>query len=434
MPKAPKNWRKVGYMLPEVIEPEENICVCVPIPKDWGHIRAFLGQLTELSKWQTWEKDGTTNAALTARRWFDIAACVAEEIDCAMANKGCGCTDPVGRIYRHNPETDRLEQSDDGGATWENAPDPRYDSALLQPIEGATIDDVKCISATNAMSYFKDELIAQASTWTTFATVVAGIITVVIGLLTGGLGAALAVDLAATFINAGIGAVVLAFTPEVYDRFKCNLYCHANDDGSWNEADLEAIKVQIDIDETGAANSVLKGWIDQLGTVGLTNSGRLNLGNEADCTACGCGGWCYRFDFTLSQLAWVINTDPVTFGKYTASVGFQQNDDFTPVDAIEITSPSINRVLTNVKIFFDPSLTGSNPNIIGYRDGFTELMFNQSFSGATFSVNLTEGLFVNTLNLDVDPNFGGQQQWTGTIVAIELSGTGTNPFGTDNCL
>lgn len=284
----PKNQRKSGYILPEVIDPEDNICICVPIPKDWGHARAFLGQLTELAKWQAWEKDGTTNAAQAARRWFDIATCVAEEIDCAMAEKGCGCGDFPNRIYRHNPDTDRLEQSDDGGETWENAPDPRYDSPVFAPHEG-TEEDVKCLSATNATIYFKDELIGQASEWTTLTTVIAGILAVVIGLLTGGLGAALVVELAAAFIGSGIGAAVAAFTPEVYERFKCNLYCHAAADGSWDEAALAAIKNRINVDETGVANTILHGWIDQLGTVGLTNSGRLNLENDVDCSTCeGC--------------------------------------------------------------------------------------------------------------------------------------------------
>lgn len=288
MTKAPKNWRKVGYILPGVIDTDDNICICVPIPKDWGHARAFLGQITELAKWQTWEKDGTTNASLAARRWFDIATCVAEEIDCAMANKGCGCSAPANRMFRNNPVTDRLEQSDDGGATWENAPDPRYDSSVFPPLNGNTPDDIKCLSATNAVVYFRDELIGQASEWTTLTTVIAGILTVVIGVLTGGLGAALVVTLAAAFIEAGIGTAILAFTTEVYDRFKCNLYCNALEDGSWDEAALVAIKAKINSDETGAANTILQGWIDQLGTVGLTNSGRILLENDADCSSCGC--------------------------------------------------------------------------------------------------------------------------------------------------
>jgi len=320
MPIAPKNQRNKGYLLPEVIDPEENICICVPIPKDWGHIRAFLGQLTELSKWQAWEKDGTTNASLAARRWFDIATCVAEEIDCAMAENGCGCNDTPDFIYRHNPETDRLERSGDGGETWENAPDPRYDSPVFEPQSGETEDEIKCLSATNATIYFRDELMGQATEWTTLTTVIAGILTVLVGLLTGGLGAALVITLASTFIGAGIGAAIAAFTTEVYDRFQCNLYCHALPDGSWDEAALVAIKAKIDVDETGVANTILKGWIDQLGTVGLTNSGRLHIENDADCSDCACAdcsnldNWAVIYGTILEQTPGYIRLSSVDNG------------------------------------------------------------------------------------------------------------------------
>ena len=328
MTKAPKNWRNKGYLIPETINPEDNICICVPIPKDWGHARAFLGQLTELSKWQAWQADGTTNATDSARRWFDIVQCVAEAIDCEMANNGCGCGGTANLIYRHNPDTDRLEQSSDDGETWTNAPDPRYDSPLFQPQVGETPDDVKCLSATNAVVYFKDELIGQASEWTTLTTVIAGILTVVIGLLTGGLGAALVIDLAAAFIGSGIGAAIAAFTTEVYDRFKCNLYCHALDDGSWDESALAAIKAQINVDETGVANTILNGWIDQLGTAGLTNSGRLTLENDADCTGCDCTGCVINIDFSG------VDDSPYTIIDGTIGAGHFTGDD---LNGVEIT-------------------------------------------------------------------------------------------------
>lgn len=281
-----------GYLLPENPDPDNNLCICVPVPNDERHIQAFLGQIVELGYWYTWERDTARTGRIAAEKWREIYECISKEINCAMANGNCGCSTP-DYIYRHNPETDRIERSSDGGATWENDPsDPRYNSPVFAPQEGETEDDIKCLSATNATVFFKDELMGQASEWTTLTTVIAGILSVLIGLLTGGLGAALVIELASTFINVGIGAAIAAFTPEVYDRFKCNLYCNALDDGSWDEAALVAIKNQIDIDETGVANTILKGWIDQCGTVGLTNSGRVHLENDADCSSCDCPEGC----------------------------------------------------------------------------------------------------------------------------------------------
>lgn len=292
MPIPPKNQAKTGYLLPSTND-VENCCICVPVPLERGHLRAFLGQISELAKWQTWQKDGTTSASEAARRWSDIVLCVAESIENAMAND-CGCGSNSDQyIYRHNPETDRLERSLDGGEHWENDPaDPRYNSPVFAPQEGETEDDVKCLSATNAVVFFKDELIGQAGDWTTLTTVIAGILAVLIGLLTGGLGAALVIELASTFINVGIATAVAAFDDDVYERFKCNLYCNALDNGSWDEAALVRIKAQIDVDETATANTILKSWIDQLGTVGLTNSGRVHLENDADCSGCDCAFTC----------------------------------------------------------------------------------------------------------------------------------------------
>jgi hypothetical protein len=303
--KAPKNWQELGYILPDVIDPEENICICVPVPKDWGHIRAFLGQITELSKWLTWEKDGTDAGARAARRWFDIATCVAEEIDCAMAtNCGCNSNDPI--LLRYSPTTGRLEQSTDGGETWHDAPDARYDSPLLPPHDGDTVDDIKCITAANAVEYFKTQLIDQATSWTTLAQVAAGIVAIVLGVLTGGIGAALAVELASIFIQAGISTAVAAFTSDVYTRFKCNLYCNSLDDGSWDAAAIQSIRNQLNTDETATALSILQSWLDQLGPAGLTNSGRLHLVAEADCSDCDCE--CGGETIGLS-MAFVFGTD-----------------------------------------------------------------------------------------------------------------------------
>lgn len=306
MKKSTQRRKNQGYLLPEIINPDDNICVCVPVPNDPGHIRAFLGQIHYLTQWLTWEKETTKSGKLAAARWRDIYECVVAEVEHAMAsNCGCGCNDPV--LYRFNPDTGRLEQSTDGGETWTEAPDSRFDSPLLPPVLGDTVTDTKCLAAANAVEYFKTQLIDQANSWTTLSTVVAGIIGIIAVLLTGGVASVLAVTLGSIFINAGIAATVAAFTSDVYIRFKCNLYCNAQNDGSWTEADIAAIRAQLDIDETSVALSVLQGWLDQLGPAGLTNSGRLHLITDANCEDCDCDEGC-------------ADPDNFTFGTITSSV------------------------------------------------------------------------------------------------------------------
>lgn len=323
-----------GYLLPEIPQPDENICVCVPVPKDWRHIQAFLGQIVQLGYWYTWERDTAHTGRLAAEKWREIYECISEEINCAMANN-CGCDGNNPVLLRYNPVTGRLEQSTDGGETWHDAPDPRYDSPLLPPHVGDTVDDIKCITAANAVEYFKTQLIDQATEWSTLAQVAAAIIAIVLGVITGGLGSALAVELASIFIQAGISAAVAAFTSDVYERFRCNLYCHSLPDGSWDADAIAAIRTRLNIEETATALSILQSWLDQLGPAGLTNSGRLNLVSDADCSGCECG--CYdgcEPVFTAYQY-----NDP----KWTTHGAYTRFSAFTPpgsYDSFELGSSS----------------------------------------------------------------------------------------------
>lgn len=58
-----------GYLLPEIIDPGELICLKVYVPKDDLYLRAFSGAFHRLGTWQVWEKDGTTRAAEAALVW-----------------------------------------------------------------------------------------------------------------------------------------------------------------------------------------------------------------------------------------------------------------------------------------------------------------------------------------------------------------------------
>lgn len=70
------------YQLPEVIDPEERIEICVPVPNDKNHIRAFLGQLEQLARYWSWDKDATKTLARDAAAvWAEIHLEVAHKID-----------------------------------------------------------------------------------------------------------------------------------------------------------------------------------------------------------------------------------------------------------------------------------------------------------------------------------------------------------------
>lgn len=112
MPKKLTELQKRGYLLPATINPAGRVYVCVPIPDDPNHIRAFLGQLDMLSYWWTWDRDTDKQGTLAAQVWRGVVESVRAFIDeaqsCDMSfdlriNDGC-----------------TIQKSTDGGATWED--------------------------------------------------------------------------------------------------------------------------------------------------------------------------------------------------------------------------------------------------------------------------------------------------------------------------
>lgn len=319
MPKAPKNWRKVGYLIPDEIDPEENICVCVPVPKDWGHIRAFLGQMTELSKWLTWEKDGTDSAKRAAARWFEITECVAEEIDCIMTN-GCGCGGSQVTNSRINPDTGVYEVSTDGGITWTPDPanDPRASGVVFPGLPGSDGDTKRCSAANSAVGFFEDmqqqeydSLVANKTLAEIFALLV-GILTT-LGIVTFGVAAAVGAIIA--FV-VGLFARMIPedfnsqFTNDTWSNLLCILYCEMADDGSFTQAQWQTVKSRVASEISGYAGNWLTEHINLLGEVGLTNAARSNYPGARECDDCAC-----------TDCQFTITFDGVNWQEYTVDYG-----------------------------------------------------------------------------------------------------------------
>lgn len=60
------------YVLPDVIDPPEYVCVTLRIPKNKFHIMAFKGALWDLCNWWNWEKDDAHTATLVAQVWRKV--------------------------------------------------------------------------------------------------------------------------------------------------------------------------------------------------------------------------------------------------------------------------------------------------------------------------------------------------------------------------
>lgn len=96
------------FILPEVIDPPDTICVKVEVPNDFGHIAAFWSAIFELARWFNWERD-------SEHRGKEVAAVWLRQYNAA---REASCMD---YIVRQNPlNSCELQRSFDGGATWES--------------------------------------------------------------------------------------------------------------------------------------------------------------------------------------------------------------------------------------------------------------------------------------------------------------------------
>jgi len=75
------------YILPADINPTDRIYACVPIPNDPMHRAAFMGQMTALSRWYSWERDDAHTGKDVAAVWRDI-------IDNELSLSDAPCVDP----------------------------------------------------------------------------------------------------------------------------------------------------------------------------------------------------------------------------------------------------------------------------------------------------------------------------------------------------
>jgi len=83
--KSPMPNKDGGYLLPETVDPP-RIPICIEIPNDPEHIRAFWGALWELTWSKNWHNDESHTAALVARVWSDVYRKAYD----AYLNGGCG--------------------------------------------------------------------------------------------------------------------------------------------------------------------------------------------------------------------------------------------------------------------------------------------------------------------------------------------------------
>jgi hypothetical protein len=416
-----------GYKLPEVIAPDENCCICIPIPNDFNHKMAFLGQLDELGYWWNWERDELKQGREAAAVWRDIVACIREELN--MSGCGCGDNDRIPTNQRYT-EDGHLEVSYDNGVTWENADatDPRFNSPVFAPLPGADGSTKRCKGANSVVAILKDEQ-AKSSAILDAATGLTALITAVAGYVAStGVGIVVGVVIAlmsailTAIINAGETTFTASFGGTTWDDLLCILYCEMEDDGTFTVAGWESVVTQAGDLANYPANEWLAHMIKVIGPVGLTNASLTGVAGSMSCAGCECDEeWCYEFNFLTDDYDFVA-----TFGTWTLGQGWVGTTAGTG-KSIFLRKAHAMTTFTHVEIDVVYNPRGN----LNFDIGATNAITQGNVLSGTYS---WDGSITDD-DIMLNPSSGVSQGNSVRLTRMLMRGTGTNPFSeTDNCI
>lgn len=235
-------------------------------------------------------------------RWYSESGLIDQSVILKLqADLGealmCGCCDENGQLKRLTPDG-HWQISNDDGVTWIDYPpgDPRQPvprrPTYPVPVEGEEIP--KCQWADSIVQMVKTQFVAELSLEATIRDIIAalgalltlvlslaGVVSVLIGLA----------SLPAIIFAFGVLAMQEAFTEEVWDRFRCNLYDNMGASGINSQEQVDAIYARIATDETGIVVIVLQQIVALFGVNGMINAANAGFGSPdatCDCEDCSC--------------------------------------------------------------------------------------------------------------------------------------------------
>lgn len=392
MRKTPEYLQR-GYPLPDPLEPERQVEICICVPCSIGHANAFLAQLYALTFGKAWEKDAGHSGLLAAAVWLPIVDDVHRQLqEKGVYSMGCNDTAPADR-YRFD-EDGNLEVSHDNGLTWEDdsANDPRVNPIVIfPPVPGEDGDDKKCTVSnsitTGFEQLFTDELNALETSTTLLLTlygIIAAFIVFVLGVPLIGIPAFIAalLSLVVNFIAGQIPEEFeAAFTEDVWQQFLCAVYCNVDADGTITEGGFSAIldAVEANVEEPIAVE-FFKRHMQLIGSGGMTNLGRAGYGGARDCGDCPCGEEGCGFVTNNAEGNWDRweLLDELLDHPFTEELAFNTDSSTKMFANGYIASP--NQVLSAVtefeevchieQVFLYNAGTGQpNRMVVGYRSG-----------------------------------------------------------------
>jgi hypothetical protein len=319
--------------------PPTTYCRRLLIPNTPEWIGTVTGALMDLIYETSWKKTtgiSAEDAANRARVMFNEYLNSGNDGECG----DMACCGDVQIIYRVNPETGMIEQSNNNGGTWSPA-NNTLQSSIVEPIPSITsgVSASKCDSATN-IKLQVDAWVAQvtedfdtATSLLAFAeaVLIAIVAAVFLVISAGALGPIEALVLptigaacAAAFL-AGKAAFVAYWTAENTKKVLCAALDTIGDDGAFTQAQFDAFWAMVNTDlPPSPAKMLFMAFLSSVGKQGVNSMAASGVSSSAtcDCVTGDCSSGFYIDQGTLvsNDGVHVIITAVNYSGTYIASV------------------------------------------------------------------------------------------------------------------
>lgn len=442
-----RQWLQSSFVSPVPVPayyPSDAPLVCVQFNADWlPLVIGALSQLTQPAAWQG--DDGTQDAAVQCAD--DLIGIFSE------AYGGAFC--PMIQIT----DTCELQYSNDGGVTWNTAtnwdtfakmcfvgpagvpgsvgPIGPSGPGVPVPLPGQSTTDLACsISGylasqviKEAVQYVVDGINGSQSTVEILAGFLAavflgpegvvpvvGAINALYGLVEGGTIA----DYEAALTDTTLWSDV---TCAIYEATSGTGY--VNDD---NFADVLANISAVIYTHTAVVTSIVS-YLSAAGAIYLEAAQLPGALAVVDCSGCA-ETWCYEFDFTVSDQGWLAVSGQ---GTYVAATGWQSQIAggesalyiYLPITAMPLTTIQVTYTVTDVS-------GGAVRHVVTYLSGTPNATVALG-AGAQLT-EFTESVTINLTTDEVDVTLDSSNPAAvATIIAVQLNGAGSNPFGSNNC-
>lgn len=330
---------------------------------------------------------------------------------------------------RYSEDCDCVEITFDGGETWVEREefDPRHGSGYRAP--PLDTSDPRCDAAAGMVFAIEDSVNVAlgAASIIDAANAFFALITV----FNPGFGILMKIlILLAEFMFAiGTAALTLAFDNDAYDLLTCIFYDEIGEDGQMSQAQLEAINTRVCAEMDVTVCAVVGFLLNTYGSVTFSNAGAL-AGQTGDCSDCD-DLWCYDEDFLVDEWSWV---DTVSGGSHLAQwvlgVGFvPQTSNYIVVQS------NFTGHVTSLRAWYTQPRGRIRLNAPGTPDSSSSEYTSGLINDPDYT--LDGGLYRYDFTLDHDVTgfelFSDPETADGALVRMERKGTGTNPFGSDNC-